>query len=84
MYAYIMDSFSNSSAATTTDSSSNPKSRRRRGFVRKRPVSFGISRNYHGNVYTIPGDNHHHHEADGIDINVNVEKALLSTTSTNP
>jgi len=27
----------------------------RRSLVRKRPVSFGISRNYHGNVYTVPG-----------------------------
>jgi BRCA1-associated protein len=25
-------------------------------LIRKRPVSFGISRNYHGNIYTIPGD----------------------------
>jgi BRCA1-associated protein len=29
---------------------------RRRSLVRKRPVSFGISRNYHGNVYTIQSD----------------------------
>ena len=28
----------------------------RRSLVRKRPVSFGISRNYHGNVYTIQSD----------------------------
>ena len=29
---------------------------KRRSLIRKRPVSFGISRNYHGNVYTIPND----------------------------
>ena len=28
----------------------------KRSLVRKRPVSFGVSRNYHGNVYTVPGD----------------------------
>ena len=39
--------------ASNSEEKSNEK---RRSLIRKRPVSFGISRNYHGNVYTISKD----------------------------
>mmetsp|Transcript_507 Transcript_507/g.1115 ORF Transcript_507/g.1115 Transcript_507/m.1115 type:complete len:635 (-) Transcript_507:1293-3197(-) len=39
-----------------TDSALDRENGSRRSLIRKRPVSFGISRNYHGNVYTVPAN----------------------------
>mmetsp|Transcript_7828 Transcript_7828/g.23013 ORF Transcript_7828/g.23013 Transcript_7828/m.23013 type:complete len:609 (-) Transcript_7828:60-1886(-) len=40
------------------DDSGNHRRGRNRSLVRKRPVSFGVSRNFHGNVYTLPHDSY--------------------------
>lgn len=58
---------------------------RPRSLIRKRPVYYGISRNYHGNVYTIPSDDSDDNsESDSNnEENADIESALGPSSAVN-